>query len=69
MAVLAEYGFENMQSSGCSPCPVFVVMDNKMKKKDERTNTRSYNLAEKLGIVIDDHVQTKLEDYEFCSGG
>ena len=63
--VLKNYGFEDVESSGCSICPIFCVAD--WKHKDPDTWRRSMAMSERLGIPIRAENQLGIEG--FCTGG
>jgi len=62
--ILDEHGFTDVQSSGCSICPIFLVYPN-MRKKDPKTWLRSVTFARRLGVEFPEAYQTQLK--QFCT--
>lgn len=63
-AILREFNYSNISSSGCSICPIFCVAN--WSKKDPHSSLRSIRYARKLGIDFPEAAQTELRD--FCAG-
>ena len=63
-AILKEFGYGSVKSSGCAMCPIFCVAD--WRKRDPDTWLRSVRYAKRLGIEFPGTDQTDLRD--FCSG-
>ena len=61
-SVLRRHDFEDVESSGCSICPIFCVAD--WKKKDPDTHRRSVAMAQRLGI--DPRAENQLPLSIFC---
>lgn len=59
---LGRFGFGDIQSSGCSMCPIFCVAD--WKKKDVETWRRSVAMAQRLKVPLRAENQLGIE--AFC---
>ena len=59
--ILKSFGFDNIESSGCSKCPIFCIA--KWDKKDPEASIRSKRYAKQLGISFPNDEQTEIRDY------
>jgi len=64
-AILEDFGFGDVKSSGCVKCPIFCLFP-KWRKKDPIAWLRSVTYARKLGIEFYGTNQTDLT--QFCNG-
>ncbi len=61
VTLLKKHGFNDISSSGCRICPIFLISD--WSKKDPDSHEKSKRVAEKLGVDPRPEKQTGLKEF------